>query len=178
MLFGRPGGKSRPFTAYGHSNSPKQNPQIMPAQSKKKVAASSRACANCGALEDPSDMPLSACSRCHIVSYCSKPCQANHWKQKPGGHKQFCVTPDERRPGAAQPDRNPSVPTTGMVQANDFPEPISTRAKCDECAICLEPLDPSSTGDCTHRCSHAFHVPCSAGLRPFGIKPVFPMCRA
>ena len=71
----------------------------MAALKPKKVAAcSSRACGNCGALEDPPDnMTLSACACCHLVFYCSKPCQVLHWKQKSAGHKQFCVTPDERR---------------------------------------------------------------------------------
>lgn len=27
------------------------------------------------------------CSRCHVVSYCSRECQTIHWK---GGHKQTC----------------------------------------------------------------------------------------
>ena len=150
----------------------------MPAQSKKKVAASSRACGNCGALEDPPDTTLSACARCHLVSYCSKPCQAQHWRQKPGGHKQFCVTPEERRPECAQSGQNETEPTPGMTKPHGFPAPVSTPAKCDECAICLEPLDPSSSDCCTLPCSHAFHIPCVEGLRSFGIKQVCPMCRA
>eukprot|EP00614_Pseudopedinella_elastica_P009045 CAMPEP_0172586450 /NCGR_PEP_ID=MMETSP1068-20121228/5831_1 /TAXON_ID=35684 /ORGANISM="Pseudopedinella elastica, Strain CCMP716" /LENGTH=55 /DNA_ID=CAMNT_0013381267 /DNA_START=149 /DNA_END=312 /DNA_ORIENTATION=+ len=55
----------------------------MPAQFNKKVAVSSRACGNCGVLDDPPITALNACSRCHLVFYCSKPCQAQHWKQKP-----------------------------------------------------------------------------------------------
>ena len=74
----------------------------------KKVAtvSSSRACGNCGALEDPSDAALSACARCHLVFYCSKPCQVQHWKQKPAGHKQFCLTPEERQPADAEDDKS------------------------------------------------------------------------
>lgn len=35
---------------------------------------------------------LLACSRCHLVSYCSKSCQAKHWKE--GGHKELCRNTD------------------------------------------------------------------------------------
>ena len=64
----------------------------MAAAKIKKAASSSRACANCGALENPPDTTLSACARCHVVFYCSRTCQVQHWKQKPAGHKQFCFT--------------------------------------------------------------------------------------
>ena len=69
--------------------------------SKKAAAAASRAWASFGALVKPPIAALSACSRCHLVSYCSKPCQVQYWKQKPGGHKHFSATPEERRPLAA-----------------------------------------------------------------------------
>ena len=72
------------------------------AGSIKKIAASLRTCGNCDANEDPPDTTLSACSRCQLVYYCSRACQAQHWKQKPAGHKQFCVTLEERRPPAPQ----------------------------------------------------------------------------
>ena len=62
--------------------------QNIPAQFNKKAVASSQAC---------------AC--CHLVSYCNMACQAQHWKQKPAGHKQFCFPPEKRRPGATQPDQ-------------------------------------------------------------------------
>ena len=53
-------------------------------------------------------MTLGACARCHVLFYCSEPCQAQHWKLKPGGHKKFCITKDERRPVAMQPNKKKS----------------------------------------------------------------------
>ena len=151
--------------------------QNMPAQSNKKAAAYSRACANGGVLEDPSITTLSACARCHLASYCSEPCQAQHWKQKLAGHKQFCVTPEERRPGAAQADQSETIPTPGMTKAHEFSAPVSTSTKCDECAIFFESLDSSSADCCALLCAHFFYVPCAEELRSFGIKQVCPMCR-
>ena len=60
----------------------------------KKAAALSRACANCGALEDLPDTTLMSCARCHLVSYCSRAYQAQHLKQKPAGHtSDFALRP-------------------------------------------------------------------------------------
>ena len=72
----------------------------MAAKKKGSGPSDARECGNCGALEDPPDIKLTACARCHMVYYCGRACQVQHWKRKPGGHKQFCVTPEERRPGA------------------------------------------------------------------------------
>jgi hypothetical protein len=64
-----------------------------------------RSCANCGKPEGTavvgSAMPtltLKDCSRCKLVGYCGKECQTQHWKT--GGHKEFCLTPEQRRPEA------------------------------------------------------------------------------
>ena len=65
----------------------------------KKGKEPARECANCGAREDD-DTKLSNCARCGLVAYCSKPCQAQHWKRKPTGHKFFCVKPEDRRPSS------------------------------------------------------------------------------
>eukprot|EP00614_Pseudopedinella_elastica_P006137 CAMPEP_0172603112 /NCGR_PEP_ID=MMETSP1068-20121228/23311_1 /TAXON_ID=35684 /ORGANISM="Pseudopedinella elastica, Strain CCMP716" /LENGTH=592 /DNA_ID=CAMNT_0013404727 /DNA_START=649 /DNA_END=2429 /DNA_ORIENTATION=+ len=144
----------------------------------KKNASSLRACANCDALDDLPGTPLSACARCQLVFYCSKPCEVQPWEQKPGGHKQFCVTPEERRPAAAQPEQSESKPTPGIPKSQVGSAKMSTPAKCDECAICLESLDPSSASCCTLPCSHVLHVLCAAELRLFGIKQVCPICSA
>ena len=150
----------------------------MAAVKTKKAAFSSRACANCGALDDPPDTTLSACARCHLVFYCSRPCQVQHWKQKPAGHKQFCVTPEERRPAAVQCEEDETNSTLGTKELDPSTEPASIPSRDDECAICLEPLNASSAGCCTLPCSHVFHVLCAEGLRSFGIAQVCPMCRA
>ena len=147
----------------------------MAAKELKKTASSLRTCANCGALEDPPDTTLNACSRCHLVFYCSRACQAQHWKQKPAGHKQFCFTPEERRPAAATTSEQNIFESTSQLGAASS---NSTLAKDGECAICLESLDPSSAGCSTLPCSHVFHVSCAEGLRSFGIAQVCPMCRA
>ena len=147
----------------------------MASEEPKNEATSLRACANCDALEDPPDTTLIACSRCHMVFYCSRACQAQHFKQKPAGHKQFCFTPEERRPAAAaasEKNISESPSQLGAVASN------STLAKDGECAICLESLDPSSAGCCTLPCSHVFHASCAEGLRSFDIAQVCPICRA
>jgi len=47
-----------------------------------------RACALCGSTDAER---LQACVQCKLVHYCSRKCQLTHWKQKPGGHKLFCL---------------------------------------------------------------------------------------
>ena len=64
------------------------------------------ACANCGALEDPTGTALSACARCRLVFYCSKKSHVQHRKQKPASHKRFGFTPEEQRLAAAQSNRH------------------------------------------------------------------------
>ena len=46
----------------------------------------SESCAFCGISKD--ENKLSSCTRCKSTYYCSKECQANHWKE--GGHKNEC----------------------------------------------------------------------------------------
>ena len=43
-----------------------------------------RKCAWCEATH----LPLSYCAKCHVVSYCGKECQRQHWKQ---AHKASCI---------------------------------------------------------------------------------------
>jgi ankyrin repeat protein len=44
-------------------------------------------CANC----KTSDIKLSACSKCHAVSYCSTACQRADWRR----HKPACISPED-----------------------------------------------------------------------------------
>ena len=53
-------------------------------------------CASCAITEDFEEIKLKRCSRCKHVSHCSKACQIEHWSR--GGHKAFCVPPQERNP--------------------------------------------------------------------------------
>ena len=144
---------------------------------KKASVIPSRECANCGALENPPGSTFSACARCHLVFYCSRACQVQHWKQKPTGHKQFCVTHEERRPP-------PRLEHCTSQARDELSRPARAGAtayadeEVDECAICLDPLVAFSSTTCTLPCSHVFHAPCVARLRSFGISEVCPLCRA
>jgi hypothetical protein len=126
----------------------------MPAK-KKASASPARACANCGVFEEPPCVTLFPCLACHLVFYCGKPCQLSHWK-KPAGHKEFCLTPEERRP----------APSNAAASADGS----------EECAICLDPLGSSAT--CVLPCSHSFHVACVEGMRALSVAQACPLCRA
>ena len=102
-----------------------------------------------------------ACARCHLILYCSKPCQSLHWKQKPAGHKRFCVTPDE--------ERRPAVTETAQATSKHLKE--------KPCAKCPKPISSSSADCCTLPCSHTFHVPFAEEIRSFSTQ-VCPICRA
>ena len=122
---------------------------------KKDSSASTTAeCANCTA----SDVPLQKCGRCGLVRYCSVECQKQHWIK--GGHKQFCLTPNERK-----------------VQAVDGGGG-STKNSGDEevCSVCLQPL--SSTKTSTLPCTHVIHVKCLEQLQSFSDQQLCPVCRA
>lgn len=56
---------------------------------KKEEDVEVKECANCCANEN-----LKSCSRCHLVYYCGKDCQRQHWKAV-GGHKNFCFLKEE-----------------------------------------------------------------------------------
>ena len=119
------------------------------AESKKKPSASRWECANCSLPEQPG-VTLRPCSRCKLVRYCGTECQSQHWKK--GGHKQFCVAPDQRKP---QPTAKAEVVLAGPT-----------------CAICIDDLRDE---DATRLpCSHVFHKRCVAGLQT----RVCPVCRA
>ena len=126
---------------------------------KGASAPEAKECANCLAPEGRHGVTLKACTRCKATHYCGRACQTAHWK---GGHKQFCLSPDERSP---QPT---PLGSTGSPVL--FEEQQSV-----ECAICLDPLDSKAV--CTLPCTHKFHASCVEGLRSFGTKQVCPMCR-
>lgn len=90
-------------------------------------------CTNCNIV----DVPLSKCSRCVLVVYCSKDCQSQDWKNN---HKKKCISLEERRP--------------------DVQQKISEKSKDSEiCCICLDPV--TNIHKSRHLvCSHSFHSEC------------------
>ena len=50
------------------------------------VSDGEHACACCGARATK-QVPVKACTGCHRVAYCSRKCQASHWKK---GHRKLC----------------------------------------------------------------------------------------
>ena len=116
-------------------------------------------CANCGAR----GVPLFACAQCGLISYCDRVCQAQHWRQLPGGHKRFCVPRSCRNVGDTE-SRKP----------NSKPKVVNGAE--EECSICLEPLSRGVV--CLLPCKHAFHSDCVRELRAVGIAQACPMCRA
>ena len=106
----------------------------------KKPLASRWECANCSLPEQPG-VALRPCSRCKLVRYCGTDCQAQHWKK--GGHKQFCVAPDQRKPQPVAP--------------------VAIGAAGPTCAICRDIM--LQTESVNLPCSHTFHARCVDGLR-------------
>ena len=106
----------------------------------------------------------SGVTRCKLTQYCGRACQTAHWK---AGHKQKCVTPEQRVP---QPD--PAQAAQHGARATTRPGEQGP----DECAICLDPFASGTV--CTLPCAHTFHASCVEGLRSFGMKQVCPLCRA
>jgi hypothetical protein len=108
---------------------------------KKKGSGSNiKTCGYCDSPED-SETKLSACSRCKLVVYCGKVCQAAYWEN---GHKQVCIPIADRKPNELSPQID-----DGGIRAT--------------CVICLEPLKASE--ECTLPCSHSFHGKCVSNLR-------------
>ena len=127
---------------------------------EKKLAV--KVCANCEASEP--DASLRACDRCMLVSYCSRPCQLQHWTE--GFHQRFCVTPEERSASlASQSSELASVP------GGPSTETVFSR----ECAICRQPMTIFTSGILP--CSHSFHSACIEDLRSFSDAKVCPSCR-
>ena len=97
---------------------------------KLKGGSSHTDCAHCGAPEGtvPGRPLHNSCSRCKAAWYCSRACQAAHWKT--GGHKENCVTPEQRR---LHPTASGSSRT-----ASGSPSSSDGAAAEEECAICLD----------------------------------------
>ena len=122
-------------------------------------------CAHCGAPKGtvPGRPLHNSCSRCKTTWYCSRACQAAHWKT--GGHRENCVTPEQRRLQQA----STASGTTPLSSSSDG------AAAEEECAICL---DSYAAGPIqTLECSHTFHVACVEKLRSFHLDAC-PNCRA
>jgi hypothetical protein len=137
----------------------------MTKKDKGASAPEAKICANCLAPDGEHGVTLKACTRRKITDYCGRACQTAHWK---AGHKQHCVTPEERAP---QPASNP--PTGGDTREI---EPKYDKGPV-ECDICLDPLASGTV--CTLPCTHTFHASCVEVLRSFGLKQARPLlCRA
>jgi TPR repeat protein len=122
----------------------------------QKKDTSVKTCGFCEANED-SEHKLQTCSRCKLVVYCSKACQAAHWKN---GHRQACVAVQDRKPDSLNNNQQ-------AREGNNKTDVI--------CVICLEPLKSSST--CTLPCAHSFHSQCVSNLRSQAASQVCPLCR-
>ena len=129
-----------------------------------KKAIDNEECAYCSSTQ----VDLKACTGCGLVCYCSKACQATHWKAKPG-HKDRCIAPKDRKPPASQPT-----------------QPTCTH-ESDLCGICFEPLIGESalqSSALQHQadtqtlvCSHSFHLKCASDLAASTQNSSCPLCR-
>ena len=121
-------------------------------------------CANCGAAEGTVSGVVvhRPCSRCKITYYCSVKCQKRHWKQ--GGHKQHCMTPEQRSASAAAAAAEESSPKRGVAAEEEE----------GECAICLESL---GSGVQILECGHRFHKACVDELIKRDVQQACPLCR-
>jgi TPR repeat protein len=122
----------------------------------QKKDTSVKVCGFCESAEG-SEHKLQTCSRCRLVAYCSKACQAAHWKN---GHKQACVAVQDRKPDSLNNNQH-------AREGNNKTDVV--------CVICLEPLKPSSS--CTLPCDHSFHGGCVSNLRSQAASQVCPLCR-
>ena len=82
----------------------------IPTKKKKGPAPETRLCAHCLAPDGQHGVALKACTRCKATFYCGRACQTAHWR---AGHKQFCVTPEERVPSL--PPEGPRATTCSII---------------------------------------------------------------
>jgi hypothetical protein len=94
-------------------------------------------CGNCGA----SDTPLRACGQCRAVHYCSRDCQAQHWRATPG-HRRFCTPWSDKG----------HCTLKALIVENGHPI----------CLICRECLTIDAS--CMFPCGHIFHFACAESL--------------
>jgi len=129
--------------------------------SKQKTLQNLKECANC--LKSGANLK---CAKCKAVSYCSKSCQKQHWKN---GHKELCFTPEERRPTKISSTWVDSGSLLNPRAAED--EGVSW----GECPVCLDTLSGCEVS--TLPCRHSFHRQCVEQLRKHGVQQACPLCR-
>ena len=118
---------------------------------------------------------------CHLVFYCSRTCQVQHWRQKPAGHKQFCVTPEERRPAAVRPRKihpNPHLGRRNCIRVRGHLLLLLRKKMNVQFASSRSTLRQRAAAPFPALTRLHFHIPCAEELRSFGISQVCPMCRA
>lgn len=138
-------------------------------------------CANCGARKGCDGSELMRCSKCLLVSYCSRACQIDHWKN--GEHKGFCIAPVlsklSKKPVIVESE-HAEISEPVLSTLSDKPKIFESQhaevVKL-ECVICQDDLKPEES--CTLPfCTHTFHKVCVANIRKFGVNEVCPLCRA
>jgi hypothetical protein len=143
-------------------------PPVVPSSAKKSTTSEVLACANCAATGNDGVF-LRSCTVCKLVFYCSRACQAQHWKG-PSGHKNFCVAKAARVPDAAKAE-------AGAAAAEE-PDAEDRR---DCCAVCLcelksEGLKTKDTAEL--RCGHVLHAECLKTYACMSESKTCPICRA
>lgn len=156
-----------------------------------------RRCANCYTTESGT-VSLKSCARCGVCRYCSRKCQALHWK---AGHKQNCKSPplghntvvrranqttasnEELKSvdgGGENTTLDGPLLSVGVVNDKDdngkpFQQQQELRRQAsehDSCPICMEPLPEDGAFRRVLPCKHAFHRLCVDGLRAHGVAQV------
>ena len=117
--------------------------------------AAPRSCANCGMPEGnavagstTATVLLKDCSRCKLVGYCGKDCQTQHWKT--GGHKEFCVRPEERRPQAAVQSSNTGAAPQVVSSCTAANQPPIDAAPSQSAVDAKKAAASPSTPDCAN----------------------------
>jgi hypothetical protein len=134
-------------------------PQTCPQPAKKVPVPSGECteCANCAVPQGSAGITLKKCSRCKLVSYCSKACQSQHWKQ--GDHKRYCVAVGDR-----VPDKGAAAVPDAVHEASD---------KCTICLAALKDFDVTAL-----HCGHYLHTKCWQELFSFEQAMKCPVCRS
>ena len=101
-------------------------------------------CDSCG-----QENPKLRCSRCHLVHYCSRECQAKDWKRE---HKSVCVPIEEMKNKLRSFEGN----STQMEATEEIRRQVLEGDP--ECAICLE--RPMVQPVVLEKCHHAFCFHC------------------
>ena len=163
-----------------------------------------KTCGQCGIREEEGQT-FNYCSRCKVVTYCSKACQKQHWR---GGHKDTCQAASERedtvkkaanktvdedeKPSKISGKNKPHKPSSsrgGAAEEEQKQKPSSRRVtartdatgaplsfgKHDNCAICLDTMRNPIR---LPSCGHWYCKECVEGLRQAAsAKDVCPVCR-